>query len=775
MSARLTFAAGWITRSLGDAVDALNVDITFPGGLVSFSNTGAKGNRSVEIQIEYRKVGTTAWLTPVFTSKTVPDGNVSGNTVTITDNQTVAVRHSFKWDTGERAPYEVRVNRVTADNTNDRIRDDVVWTAVRTFINENPISFPYPVATTALEIKATDQLNNVVDDLNATISSYVSKLYRVYAWAEAVSSNPADLYRHVLQSDANAKKVPDTEIDLSHLEDWHDFCDGKDFEFNMIRDFQSSVWDTISDIASAGRASPNHADGKWSVIYDELQTVPTQHFTPRNSWGFQAEKAFLDQPDAMRVRFANRDIEWQQDERIIYADGKNAGNAEEFVAIDAPGITSPAHIWKFARFSMAQAKGRSERWTFNTDFEYIVANRGDMVLLTHDVLLVGLASGRIKSVITGGSPEMITAVIVDEVLTMEAGTDYGLSIRTVNNNKVTEQIVTNAGDQTTVQFTTPLDMATGVSEGDLFGFGELGSETIEGLLLSIEPFDELSARLTCVPYDSIIYNSDSGVPPSFASNLSPVTGPISFDTSPADGLDGVDGRGVEYVFASSTDGAVITGAANLPDPNWNFDIPGLASGVTRGSQTYYDGTPPDVSQTRPYYIRFRRSVPGTPAVNEDIGNASWTQEAAVRVEGQDGPPGQDGDDAVIGPGSVTTGNIALSATATAYSASSSTGSRLTINNVAGGSGYRQLVVAQCFAPPSHSFPGNFEFVIDNGFGGNIVRRVPVVDNVDNYFVTYSGSIPSTRTITCRFRNRITGAQHNFTSAGISLLILVAKR
>src|SRR3546814_704106 len=166
----------------------------------------------------------------------------------------------------------------------------------------------------------------------------------------------------------------------------------------MVRDFQASVWDTLADICAAGRASPTQIDGKWSVVYDYEQTIPVQHFTPRNSWGFEAEKAFPDQPHAFRIRFQNREMDWRQDERIVYADGYSAANAEEFEGLDAIGITDAEHVWKYGRFALAQITNRPERWNLFTDFEYIVARRGDLVLVTHDVLLVGLASGRITAI-----------------------------------------------------------------------------------------------------------------------------------------------------------------------------------------------------------------------------------------------------------------------------------------------------------------------------------------------------------------------------------------
>lgn len=526
LSILLTQANDWQTRTAPVDADELSVDVLFSNGLVKFNDSGQRTNQSVSIQIQYRLAGGSPladWLTPEFSAKTVDSSWVSGETITFTHARTSAIRHGFRWPVATRGDYEVRIRRTTADTDSTQIFDQIGWVSLRSITDENPIQFPVNLAVTALVIKATEQLNRVIDELNGEVSSYVTSYTGSPGWTEAVSANPADLFRHVLQGPANARAVADARIDLDKLQDWHAFCADKGFEFNMVRDYASSVWETVADICAAGRASPALIDGKWSVVYDDEQIAPVQHFTPRNSWGFEAEKSFPDQPDAFRVRFINRDQNWRQDERIVYADGFDESTAENFDGLDAMGITDPDHIWKFARFHLAQASARPERWTFNVDFEYLVARRGDLIVLTHDVLLVGLAAGRIKSLTyDGSSPANITGFVSDEVLTMTGGTDYGVSIRTVANGQITKQVVTSAGDQTTVTFTTPVSIASGPEVGDLFGFGELGSETIEGLILSVEPLQELTAKLTCIPYSPAVYTSDTGTIPTFETKLTPV-------------------------------------------------------------------------------------------------------------------------------------------------------------------------------------------------------------------------------------------------------------
>ena len=97
----------------------------------------------------------------------------------------------------------------------------------------------------------------------------------------------------------------------------------------------------------------------------------------------------------------------------------------------------------------------------------------------------------------------------------------------------------------------------------------------------------------------------------------------------AAGADPVGGN--EYIFAKSSDGSAITGAANLPDPAWVFDNPMLSgNGLARGNQTYYDGEQ-DGSSDFPWAIRFTRPIVGSPAAGASMGAVAWTQEAAYRV------------------------------------------------------------------------------------------------------------------------------------------------
>ena len=555
LSLHLTSAAGWISRTTEPDADEISIDIALPRGMSSIDDQGNRSSLSVVLEFEYRKVGDSAWLPTPHEEDVDPDDEINRDDprrqtwpseydqedivhsatetayqVTLSYRFTKAVREGFSWTTPERAQYQVRIRRTTADRTSDREFDDVYWSALRTFTNEDPVAIAQPVAKTAVEILGTDQVNGALDQLNAVVSSVVLD-WDGTNWVERESSNPASLFRHVLQSPARINPVANANVDLETLQDWHEYCEDEGFEYNAIRDFRSSVYDALADVAAAGRASPSFSDGLWSVVIDDGAQLPAQHFSARNSVSFTAERDFSDVPHALRVRFANRDMGWRRDERLVYDDNRDPADsgsatylpAERFLTIDAPGITDPDHIYKFGRFHLAQMLLRRERWRFEVGIENLAATRGTRVKLSHDIILVGQASARIKSV-TEDSQGRATAIEIDEKVKMVTGVDYGVSIRTVDDVAVTAQVTTSAGETQSLDFSVPIPATTPIVQGNLLAFGEQGHETVDAIVVGIERRNEMSASVTLMPFSPGVYTSDTETIPDFYTGITSLAG-----------------------------------------------------------------------------------------------------------------------------------------------------------------------------------------------------------------------------------------------------------
>jgi hypothetical protein len=472
------------------------------------------------------------------------------SSLSVTANRAEQLRRSLAWAVPQ-GQYDVRVRRVTPDTPSDSDVDTVFWTALRTIRNSDPIKLKN-IARIAMRIKATDQLQGVVDTFNCKVRRVIPDWDAATgAWITRATSNPASVYRNVLQGPANKRPLANARLDLATLQDWHQYCDEKGFGYNAVLDSTGTVFDRLQEIAATGRASFGMRDGKYSVVIDRPQTVPVQHFTPRNSFGFRGRRIFPDLPHALLVRFVNKDNGYQFDERPVYDDGQSEATATLFESIELPGVTSWAEAWRHGRFYIATAELRREVYELSCDAEHLVATRGDMVLVTHDVLLVGIASGRVTHVETSGTD--CTAVQLDEEIVMETGTSYAVRFRLEDGTSLLRSVVTAAGASTRLEFTAPIPAGDPRPKvGDLAMFGESGLETRECVIKAIAMDRDLAATLTLVDHAPAIHDADTGSIPAFVPGIT--IPPLYLDRPVAPVIESI--RSDDFVMIRDADGSL---------------------------------------------------------------------------------------------------------------------------------------------------------------------------------------------------------------------------
>lgn len=467
-----------------------------------------------------------------------------------------AFNYTYRFRNLPRARYEIRTRRINSDNTEPaadlRNYHRVQVVSVNGYDYYDAEGVPIkPVkdlpgsgtnkaylARTAIRIQSTNKANGSIDGINAIVQT----LCRVWdastqKWLpNRPTSNPAALFLYVLTHPANAYRVEQSEIysriDMPALQQWYEFCDTENLalgrpklEYNGIVTSFQSILDTLQDICAAGLASPNYVDGKWTVVVDKPRVSVVQYFTPHNSWNFEATKVLPQLPHAFRVSFQNKDKAYQTDEIIVANYGYTKQTATIFEELNLPGVTNADQAKFLARWHLAQLKLRPERYTLNTDFEYLVCNRGDLVRVTHDVPLWGTGSGRIKAL-------SATAVSLTESVFLEPEKTYVLRVRL--NTGASKQYrlapvetadyydyleiannITEAGALTTTNL-------ADIEQDNLFMCGELNKETQELVVLSIETLENFGAKLTLVDYSPQIYSadlSDTGSLPAYNSNI----------------------------------------------------------------------------------------------------------------------------------------------------------------------------------------------------------------------------------------------------------------
>jgi hypothetical protein len=482
------------TRFTARDVTEAEIDIAFVQGLLKYDKNGNPERWDLGFKVEYRKIGDTAFT--------------EAATVDIASSEQKVLRRSIRWAFPSRGQYEVAVTRLSIDSDDTKVIDRSDWSAIRSFRPESPFNFKQPVCLVALRIRASDQLNGAVNNFNAD----ASLLCRDWdaptrTWIVRETSNPASLFRHVLQGPANAYPKSDAQIDIAQLQDWHEFCTAKGLKYDRVHDYDATRLDVLRDIAAAGRATPHDDGQKWGVVIDRPQTTYVSSISPRNSWDFQGTTPQVLFPDGHRVQFIDATNGYQQAERIIPFPGVDPSFVAVTEDLSHPGKTDPDEIWRETRRRQYELIHRPHAYTVSQDFEALVLSRGDLAPLNHDVLDRDHVAGRIRSV-DGRT------IVLDTSVTMEAGRSYACLIRRSDGTVIRRTVLTDAGETCQLRLVGTL---TGVQAGDLVSFGtSLRAPAIDVIVKNVERGDNLTATLTLVDAAPIIDQLvDAEVPPAW--------------------------------------------------------------------------------------------------------------------------------------------------------------------------------------------------------------------------------------------------------------------
>lgn len=496
----------WQSRFTALEANEAIVDVTLPKGLVRYDDSGNPTNRYFAAEVQWRPAAGGAWTSVADISQTAASQS--------------AVRLSRKITFTTSGQYEIRVLRVTETGTSREI-DQAYWTALRTIIWRNPVREP-GVCLMAIRIKATEQLNGVPDQISCIAESWLPTWSPSGGWTWTLTRNPAWAYLDIMRRRGREILLADDRIDLVGIRAWAGACNVTApnanepyWQFDGVVE-GGSIFEAMKTIAGHGRASFTLKDGKYSVVRDVEQTVPVQHITPRNSWGYTGRKSFIDLPHALKVRFTNAAKGYIDDERIVYDDGRKEANATRFETIEMPGCTSATQAWREGRYHLAVGQLRPEEHSVQMDVEALRCTLGDFVRFSYDTISIGSATGRLMGIEINGDGQA-TALRLDGSVVMEAGTSYAVRVRRTDGTSQVLSVVTQTGETSLLELPTPIPLASAPDEGDLFMFGEASRESAPMLVKRIEPGPDLTVTLSLVDAQPGVWTADQSQIPDFES------------------------------------------------------------------------------------------------------------------------------------------------------------------------------------------------------------------------------------------------------------------
>ncbi|CAB4122411.1 Tip attachment protein J [uncultured Caudovirales phage] len=523
-SGATTTGGDWELRTTTTNTNEISVDINFPQGLATYDNNGNKADRTIEVEVQWSATGANSWQSVVWSGNDEADGTQTNGKIIAKDKSSTAVARGGHWTVPSPGQYDVRLRRKTAAGGLRDI-DRVEWSTLRSIRPENPLNIN-GLALISFRMKATDQFNGMPDSINCIVESYLP-VYNGSSWAYQISRNPAWAYADVMRRRGTERMLADSRMDLDAIRAWAAACDATApnaseprWAFDGI--FESgSLFTAMRQVASHGRASFVIRDGKYSIVRDVQQTVPVQHITPRNSFGYSGSRAFVDLPHALKAQFVNAAKGYQDDELIVYADGYGSFNATKFETIQYPGITSASAVWREARYHLAVGYLRPDEHQITMDVEALRCTLGDLVLLAHDVISIGLGSGRVTDRAVNGSG-MVTAITLDQTVAYFTGRSYVVRVRLSDGTSALYSLAaaTENANTDTVSFAAPISASSAPAVGDLFIFGESTRDSAKMLVKKIEPGPDLTARVTLVDAQDGVYTADTGSIPAFVSNIS---------------------------------------------------------------------------------------------------------------------------------------------------------------------------------------------------------------------------------------------------------------
>ncbi len=512
-----------VTVTTPASVNKAEFTLSVPQGLYGLSGN-TKKEESVSVQVQVKLTTDTTWYT-------LP-------TVCKFEKYKTQYNRDKKWEYTFPQPgqWMIRFQKMDRDlNSEEGCNTVYINNIVVHKVDENgdplePVSdlVKDDFVFLALKIKATDQLNGTVNNLNCTIRQgnrvydrHMVADHEYDKWVPGYSSNPAAIMVDLLTNSVinryplgtNGWATPETiPIDWDAMAEWYEFCDDIGYTCNGVVTSMSTVKEELEKIAATGRATFVIRDGLYSVVIDKPKTA-VQLFTPRNSYDFTSQRQFNEPFDGIRVKFINKDIGYQSDEKTVFPKGTVPHKFDEATLTY---ITDERNARRFGEYYYNVKTLRQEMFTFTTDFEYLVCTVGDRIRLQHDVPLIGLASARIASLILGAG--QITGVLLDEYVTVEEGVQCGIQVRTKlpdGSFTIRGPYLLNTGglaytegyaNTNILTLASPQGNTSLFAAGDIIAFGLYQQETNDLLITNIDCGDDLTATITAVKYDEAIYD-----------------------------------------------------------------------------------------------------------------------------------------------------------------------------------------------------------------------------------------------------------------------------
>ena len=380
----------WVRRDTPDNTRRIGVDLT--GRVFRVDDRGQTIDHDVNVSIRYRRSGNVTW-----TSSTNAISGDSGD----------PIRRTYYFDLPSPAGvFEVEVRRTSAPSSDDKIYDDVGFSALRSY-QQSEIDRGGDTLL-EVEIRASGQLQGRLDRLSAFVRQRIPTWNGMqWSTAQAASSNPAALLRAfaIGWRDSNLRLLAGTgreldQMDHDNLGAFYDFCEAHTppLRCNLDLNRPQSAESVESSIAACGRGQISWGTGKFGVVWEDADRVPSNLITPgriiENS--LRVDWVSGEVAEEVVVNYIDPAADWQR--RSVRRNMPGIVTPAYTATLNPPGITDSELAAVFCNLFAARQLYFRRRIGWLAGPEASRYRRGDVLFITHD-----LVSGGVVGRLSGGT------------------------------------------------------------------------------------------------------------------------------------------------------------------------------------------------------------------------------------------------------------------------------------------------------------------------------------------------------------------------------------
>ncbi|GHH52532.1 host specificity factor TipJ family phage tail protein [[Pseudomonas] boreopolis] len=380
----------WVQRASSADTIALMVNLEYQ--LWDVTSKGKDKENTEQVQIQYRPVGTTSWLT--FGNYTLK-AKRQGQTRRATYTKQVA-----------RGQYDVRV-RTAGQNTDGSGATCVFQWTTLVSVQADEASYA-GIPRIGIKMKASGQLNGAPDEIRCVAHSKAIPVWDGTNFVVQESSNPgAQILAYARGfTDQNGKRIagmglPDERINIDSLKAFTLHCAAHGYTYdNWITDVRSHD-DVLKSLALAGMGEISWAGGRLAVVWaaEDQPLSGVVNMATIKQGQFQVDYTLANAADGIEYTYLDRQT-WETKTLRVPAPGiQTMLNPAQ---VTGEGVTSEAHAAVLARWHLAQSLYQYKSIGYSTDLEYLSYGRLSVLALQHDLTQWGFGGRVMAAEISGG-------------------------------------------------------------------------------------------------------------------------------------------------------------------------------------------------------------------------------------------------------------------------------------------------------------------------------------------------------------------------------------